>query len=67
MLVVLMTIISIYISSLSAAVSSFSPLAHFIPVIEFRDRIDHWKWIGKSVHCCMYVKILPPSFLLRGW
>ncbi|XP_064394342.1 nuclear factor related to kappa-B-binding protein-like isoform X2 [Halichondria panicea] len=35
-----------YLAAEVGAVSSFSPLAHFIPVIEFRDRIDHWKWIG---------------------
>ncbi len=43
----LFLIASKHILSLSTAVSSFSPLAHFIPVIEFRDRIDHWKWMGK--------------------
>ena len=31
------------------AVSSFDPLPHFIPLLEFRDRIDHWKWIGKPL------------------
>ena len=36
-----------------AAVSSFDPLPHFIPLLEFRDRIDHWKWIGQclATHC----------------
>ena len=24
-------------------------MPHFMPLIEFRDRIDHWKWIGM---CC---------------
>ena len=30
----------------TAAVSNFSPLPHFVPLVEFKDRIDHWKWIG---------------------
>ena len=30
-----------------AAVSNFSPLPHFVPLVEFKDRIDHWKWIGE--------------------
>ena len=34
-------------SRVLSAVSSFAPLAHFIPLVDFRDRIDHWKWIGR--------------------
>ena len=36
------------LSVLATAVSSFEPLSHFIPLVEFKDRIDHWKWIGES-------------------
>ncbi|XP_003386786.1 PREDICTED: nuclear factor related to kappa-B-binding protein-like [Amphimedon queenslandica] len=35
-----------YLGGEVGAVSSFDPLPHFYPVIEFRDRIDHWRWIG---------------------
>ena len=35
-----------YLSSEVGAVSSFDPLPFFFPVVEFRDRIDHWKWMG---------------------
>ena len=39
----------LYNQSFLAAVSSFSPLPHFVPLVEFKDRIDHWKWIGEFV------------------
>jgi hypothetical protein len=35
-----------YLSAEVGAVSSFDPLPFFFPVVEFRDRIDHWKWMG---------------------
>lgn len=35
-----------YLSAEVGAVSSFDPLPFFLPVVEFRDRIDHWKWMG---------------------
>jgi nuclear factor related to kappa-B-binding protein len=35
-----------YLSAEVGAVSSFDPLPFFLPVLEFRDRIDHWKWMG---------------------
>ena len=50
-----------YLSAEVGAVSSFDPLPFFLPVVEFRDRIDHWKWMGEpppSTH-----STLPPPSL----
>eukprot|EP00731_Ephydatia_muelleri_P033837 Em0039g23a len=38
----------LYLSAEVGAVCTFDSLPHFIPLIEFRDRIDHWKWIGQD-------------------
>ncbi|CAI8024304.1 Nuclear factor related to kappa-B-binding protein [Geodia barretti] len=35
-----------YLSAEVGGVSSFDPLPFFYPIIEFRDRIDHWRWMG---------------------
>ena len=43
------TTCSLFVSSL-VAVSTFDPLPHFYPIVEFRDRIDHWKWMGGCGH-----------------
>ena len=40
-------LVSLFFFSNSVAVSNFSPLPHFVPLVEFKDRIDHWKWIGE--------------------
>jgi len=44
-----------YLAAEVGAVSSFEPLPHFLPLVEFRDRIDHWKWIGErfSIYSCV--------------
>ena len=38
------------------AVCTFDSLPHFIPLIEFRDRIDHWKWIGQF-YCVFWILV----------
>ena len=45
-----------YLAAEVGAVSSFEPLPHFLPLVEFRDRIDHWKWIGErsSIYSCVH-------------
>ena len=38
-----------YLSAEVGAVSSYDPLPFFYPILEFRDRIDHWKWMGQTL------------------
>ena len=50
-----------YLAAEVGAVSSFEPLPHFLPLVEFRDRIDHWKWIGEVLNlflCTCTVHVL---------
>ena len=42
--------------SLLTEVCTFDSLPHFIPLIEFRDRIDHWKWIGQF-YCVLWILV----------
>ena len=49
-----------YLSAEVGAVSSFDPLPFFIPLVEFRDRIDHWKWMGELLSPSL-PSSLPPS------
>ena len=51
-----------YLSAEVGAVSSFDPLPFFIPLVEFRDRIDHWKWMGELLSPSLPPS-LPPSLL----
>ena len=47
---------SLHIHYLFPAVCTFDSLPHFIPLIEFRDRIDHWKWIGQF-YCVLWILV----------
>jgi hypothetical protein len=47
-----------YLSAEVGAVCSFDPLPFFYPIIEFRDRIDHWKWLGLYPSLHLFLSVL---------